>query len=309
MSTPGLMPWQRCNPRSYVVGRDLVELEDGLCQRFAGELGQWSLSDELGATALGLVALLSVFRGLRRSGNGCGLQAPVELLAAKLGKSERMTQYAIAKLQEIGWVRRHKRRVKVDWVDSQGRRHIEADVHAVLYLTPKAYTRVSRRGETRQLVVHDGSRKRVLVAAGAVGNLLKTLSAKLRVLARRVTDAVERCTPPQGEKTQHFFNRRTSGPVGPRPVFGTGPPPLVAAELVAATRHAGLLVERSQLETLHRLWSEGRLTIARAWPDMVKNSDARRRAWLQQQLERLVRVFSAAELRSLASGAARPSAR
>jgi hypothetical protein len=315
--TPGLLPHQRCNKRSYVVGADLVDelgrkgqgLDKlGWFKQYKAELWQWRRVDELPPVALAIAALVHVFHGLRRGVSGCGLQVTVEQLAAVVGCSERMAQYGIRSLVDAGWVLRRRRAAAIEWDCRRCRRcaaaragllwrgrparfHQKAEIHAVLYLTPKAAVRISRRGEVRSDVLRR--------TGGLVGSLLKTFSQKLRLLAWRVTDAVTNCTPSLKGVSASTSKSSTSSPVGSRPIFGTGPPELVGLALhrtTTAARRVGLRVERVELQRAWRLWRRGQLVHPwQLWPEvatMGPDEGHRRRAWAIRQLERLVEVFS-----------------
>lgn len=290
-SGPGLKLSQRCDSNVYVVGLDVLDqVPPGLMQRHAGELAQWRIRDELSPTALGIVAVLSLYRGLKAGPDGCGLQVSVEAWCTVLGRSRRQVCQAFDELKAAGWIKRFRRLVKVDWTDELGRRHQRADVHAVTYLTLYGFRRISRRGETRRLVVRDGTERRSLEAAGVVGTLLVALSRKLTVLARRITDALKSRTPFSGWRAVKPFS--VAGGKSPRPVeTSTGPPPLAGDDALA--------LEEGEPGQLRDRWRAGKLTAERAWPRAWRSADQRRRVELLDKFERRVLVWSALELGEL----------
>lgn len=333
-NTPGLLPHQLRRAHVHVIAEDLAELgravgirleavddkAPGLVQRHLGQLLQWRLDDELSPTALAIVAVLSVYRGLRGGEKGCGVQAPIEAWAALLGRSVRMVSYAFAQLAERGFVVRHRRLVNVKWVHrwkAHGKEHVRqherADIYAVAYLSREGYQRIARRGELRRAVLRDGKKKRVLFAAGILGGLLKTLSSNLKVIALRVAGVKERCTPSFGVETREATERKTKeGPVGP-PQDGALPDGRErskrsgAAPPDAGTGVIGL--KPWQLELLE-LFNRGQLEPARAWPAQWKRAhqpfvdktghfqefDRTSRKWLQRCAEEWIAFFSKREL-------------
>lgn len=317
IGSPKLLPHERRNPRTYVQGYDLVDelgrpgrgLPPGFFKQHKAEL--WQLrrrfaSKQLPPSAIAYAVLLLSIRGLRSTGLGCALQAPLEKTAELLGCSKRMAGYAIAALVKAGWARRHQRNAKVTWTEKRKLQsgkvvdveHLEAEVHSVTYLTRFGAVALERAGATRQLLKQKGHQpRRFLVQAGVVGSALRALSRKLRELARRVTDAVNELPPLlRSSASATTSNRLWSEPVGSRPDFGTGPPervgPSTLHRLAGAARRAGLLVEGVELERLYRLWCAQQLTIGTAWPDLVRNSTAKRRHWLITELGKFARVFS-----------------
>jgi hypothetical protein len=289
MTGPGLKPHQRCNPRSYVTGRDFRGWKTGLCQAHGGELRQWSRQDELSTTAAAILAFLSVFHGLRSGPEGCGVQMTLEGWSKLLGRSRRAVAYAFDQLDARGLVRRRRRLVKVDWVDDSGKARTRADVWGVAYLTKLGAVRIARRGETRRLMVRAGRSERVLVCAGVVGSLLKTHRDELRVMATRVTGRTEGTAPPppRWRKTHHYNPSSVRAPVGPRCFHEPRvlPPQPRAALNAHRSRKASREGDRRSVE-LERLWSQKLLTAPTAWPDVWRTADARGRQWLREQFER-----------------------
>ena len=204
--TTGLPRARYCNPRTYVVQADLRELPQGLAKTNAAELRQWSKLDELPPTALAIAAVLYAFTGLRRGPHGCGTQAPLEAWARLLGCSRRMVAYGFEALEAAGWASRRRRLVRHEWTDEAGHTWQRCDVHGVAYLLPKGAVRIARRGETR--------RGRRLMSEGVVGKLLRVAGLRLRMLARRVTDAPNGCTPSFGVKQDNYFNSRRAARCG-----------------------------------------------------------------------------------------------
>lgn len=290
---PKLRPDQLSNPSTYVVDADVVKVRD-LVDTHAGEFEQWRMRDEMTPTACGILAVLSVFRGLRGGVEGCGVQWSIWTWMAVLGRSERMVQYAFDELAALGYVSRYRRYVKVDpWTDAQGREHHHADIHAATYLTRLGAVRIERRGETRDLKVRDGSgHTLVLRAAGVVGDLLKTLKPILRTVGRRVTDAANRCTPSltatakgvQAAPSQVFLSERSldhdrsseSEPVE----NGTG-----TAERHSRIPLVGVAGPDGMGAEIERCWRY-RLTTAGQWrPEHWENADERERAFLTEQFK------------------------
>lgn len=316
MSGPGLKPHQRCNPRSYVTERDFRSWATGLCRSHAGELRQWSRRDELSVTALAIVAVLSVFRGLRGGPDGCGVQMTLAGWAELLGRSRRAVAYAFDQLDGAGWVRRRRRLVKVDWIDDSGKARARADIWGVAYLTKLGAVRIARRGETKRLVVKNGVSSRVLTCAGVVGSLLKTHRDEIRAIAPRVTDALRNCTPStQWRKTLQLQPVEAGGalPVGSAlSLRATGPPSSSDAGSTAdRDRRAQWGGSRFRAE-IERLWAQRLLTAATAWPENWRTADARGRAWLREQFDRDYRTELgrrlAAEVQQLGADSARTEA-
>jgi hypothetical protein len=220
MTGPGLKPHQRCNPRSYVTGRDFRGWKTGLCQAHGGELRQWSRQDELSTTAAAILAFLSVFHGLRSGPEGCGVQMTLEGWSKLLGRSRRAVAYAFDQLDARGLVRRRRRLVKVDWVDDSGKARTRADVWGVAYLTKLGAVRIARRGETRRLMVRAGRSERVLVCAGSCGKPVENAPRRIA----RDGDSGHRRTEElhplhQGGERRIITTRRRCGPLWARAVF------------------------------------------------------------------------------------------
>lgn len=278
MNSPGLPLSLYCNPRTYVVQGDLAELGRDWRPRHAPELARWSRETELSPTALTIAAVLHAFRGLRRGPHGCGTQAPLEAWARLVGCSRRMAAYAFDQLEAAGWARRHRRLVKHEWTDEQGRAWKRCDVHGASYLTAKGAVRVGVRLEQR----------------GVVEKLWRTAAAKLRVLARRVTDALFDCTPslrrsakPKASNSRSGFPVGSEGSARPVRAHSLEPPVRRASsrEPVRGTEqrvtpgpqgwggfknseHAGPIVGDGP-------WAR--------WPDAWRDADAKGRRWLSAE--------------------------
>lgn len=352
-NTPGLAPHQLRRQHVHVIPEDLAEItrlfekrssraEDvagGLVERHIDELRKWRFDDELSPTALAIVAVLSVFRGLRGGERGCGIQAPVEAWAKLLGRSIRMVSYAFAELELRDWVKRHRRLVEVKWTHQwtangvkKIRVHERADIYAVAYLSTRACHQIRRRGEAKRLEVKDGKRRWVLYAAGIVGGLLRKLSGNLRVIARRVAEVRNRCTPSFGVETLRKAkqDQRPRGQAArserelhpghdpPRPLGASG------ASHELGDLGAGMGVDPAYALELFGLWQRGDLTPKRAWPELwraanqpyhdrgstlpgsngrvhfcskrCRDFDMDARKWLQRGAEKWIAHFSKLEL-------------
>jgi hypothetical protein len=301
-NTPGLAPHQLRRHAVHVIPEDLAEITrlfalksgeaadvaGGLVDRHIDELHKWRFDDELSPTALAIVAVLSVFRGLRGGERGCGIQAPVESWAKLLGRSVRMVSYAFAELDERDWVKRHRRLVEVKWTHrwvAKGvekiRVHERADIYAVAYLSTKAMHQIRRRGETKKLELKDGKRRWVLYAAGIVGGLLRKLSGNLRTIARRVAEVRTRCTPSFGVETQRKAKQdqrqRGQAPLSARSVHPghgtTGPPGPDGRGHGAPPDGAGMGISPVYELELLELFKSGALTPAVAWPELWRRAN------------------------------------
>jgi hypothetical protein len=296
------------NPAVYVVDSDVTAVE-GLVTRHAAELDRWRLSDELSPTACAVLALLSMFRGLRSGPDGCGVQLSLATWSRVLGRSRRMVQYAFDELRERGFIRRHRRFVKLSdvWTDAKGRTHTEADVRYCVYLTSYGARRIERRGETRAVKVVAGKgRVRVLSVCGVVGALLETLRPILKLIGPRVTDPVRHCTPsvrcrpgsaPDGRSAPTGAQKteaRGASPPGPRD-FQSGDEPFPdfdrssGTELVenddVPTGSRGTRGFRTFADEVQRCRREG-ITTAQLWkPEEWAIATPAERAWLQRQFQ------------------------
>lgn len=274
--SPGLPRAKMCNPRSYVVQADLAELGRELVPRNLSELEGRSRcygKGELSPTALCIAAVLSVFRGLRGGRDGCGVQAPLEAWARLCGRSRRQVAYAFAQLEAAGWVARRRRLVRHRWTDELGRTWERADVHGAAYLLPKGAAR------TAPAAWRKAGRAEVI---GLVGKLLRTAGQKLRVLARRVTDALVRCTPSFGEKRDKSFRTRQSGALQGAP-RSTSPPGRRADEpplRLPTLRRSGDEHREDQPRSAAGPQGKGAQAL---WPEAWERADARGRQWLHRQ--------------------------
>ena len=236
MAAPRLAPWERHTPSTYVVDRDLLELFTGLAARHASELQQWRRRDQkkrlrrawLSPVQMAILAVHGLFRGLRPGVGlagelGCGIQCSAAAWAKVLGCEERAVTNAFARLKALGLVKRW-RVLKAHRWESGARTHSHADVHAASYLTVEGAAWLAERaGKTRQLVVQHawgkapGERvaveRRVLTAAGVVGNLLRTAASKLKRLAHRLSPSAKQDRP---EAEDSRRESKTSAPTGAR---------------------------------------------------------------------------------------------
>lgn len=314
MSAPRLAPWERHTPTTYVVDRDLLELFRGgeLAARHASELRQWRRRDQkkhlrrhwLSAVQMAIVAVHGLFRGLRPgiglSGElGCGVQCSAASWAAVLGCEERAVTKAFARLRELGLLKRWRVLRPHKW-DSGARVHSHADVHGASYLTVDGAAWLAERaGKTRQLVVQHawgkapGERvavqRRVLTAAGVVGNLLRTAAEKLRRLANRLSP-LSKQDRPEAEDSRR--ESKTSGRVGGRAGFPR--PPAGSAHVARKGDPASDDAERQRLR---ELFDQRRLTPWDAWPEAwgrpLKTFEKRsaRHGYLETECERWIRRF------------------
>lgn len=238
---PKLTPEQLCNPCSYVVDADLAGVR-GLALANAAELEQWRMRDELSPTACAIVALLLFFRGLRGGNEGCGLQVSLARWAQVLGKSRRMVCYALDELAARGFISRRRRWVRVEPWEAAPRKgktsgHVyeKADVIYATYLTRYGAGRLERRGETRALRVITGhGRSRVLSVCGVMARLAAEFGPKIRLIAARVTDAANRCTPTAVTNPNGYLSEQESKgstPRGDASIPGGTAPPSAAPRL------------------------------------------------------------------------------
>lgn len=273
--SPGLPRARMCNPRSYVVSADLYELGRELVKSNAAELDRKAVRGELSPTAICIAAVLYVFRGLRGGRDGCGVQAALDgAWAHVLGRSRRQVAYAFAQLEEAGWVARRRRLVRHEWTDEAGHTWQRADTHGAAYLLPKGAVQLQPAAWRK-----DGRR----VVIGVVGKLLKLAAQKLRVLARRVTDAVNRCTPSFGEKRDKSF--RTRGNARHQGARSTDPPGRRAdapgsrlpTKAARADEH-----QEDSARSAPRPQGKG-LNAQQLYPELWAASDQRGRNWLLAQ--------------------------
>lgn len=302
---PELEPIEMANPSVYIVDEDLGGVRD-VVDRNYGEFRQWRMRDELSPTACAILAIHSIFRGLRGGRDGCGMQVSNACWVRVLGRSERQVNYAFAELRERGLVVRRARYVdRPDgWADGTrdrtGRLHLwkRAEVYSASYLTPLGARRIERRGETRRLTVTAGGHglRRVLVAVGVVGNLLKQLAQRIRVIALRVTDAEKNCDP-----SSELNQRRTTYRSGdPELVENRGlePPAMASAHTDARRRgisDGGSFHDRAATAfnaEVERLWSKRLMTAATAYPDLWARADAERRRRLDEEFAPFRRVLT-----------------
>lgn len=319
-------------PSTYVVDADVADFPADLAQVHAAELEQWRLRDELTPTALGVIAVLTVFRGMRTGRDGCGLQLTVGCWQRLLGRSERQVQYAFDELQACGFIFRRRRYVELPevWTDEGTKHrgpktHATADVPYVTYLTELGARRIERRGETRQLTVVVGrGLVRVLRASGVVGNLLKDFGRNLRVIAKRVTDAAIRCTPSSLPSHLRSSNRRSARPDGngagcapPLPragappgglageLPGTFPNPTTPPHAAASGPYGGKSAATRWVQQLEELWSRRVVVAGAAWPEAWAVADEVGRKWLTKEFSSFKPVLEArlrAELRLHSAG-------
>ena len=114
---PNLPYWTLRNERVYVVAEDLEDLPDGGAwwRQHEGELRRRAIAAGLGdapmAWALAVLLVWVFERNLRGGGNqGAGLQAPVDVLARKLGCARSWCYELLEKLRKKGLAKRHTRK-------------------------------------------------------------------------------------------------------------------------------------------------------------------------------------------------------
>lgn len=158
--------------------------------------------------------------------------------------------------------------------------HASADVESVAYLTPLASRALARRLEPRprRRRAPEGARiplmprralERGAIRSSLVGFLFASLSAALRLIARRVAASLEHVTPlpdvTSGRTSRSSSEGAERAPPGPhsgRAVPATGPPRSAGAAWLA------------DLERLHR---EGVGSAAAAWPEVWARADEQER--------------------------------
>lgn len=214
-------PYELRNRRSFVVGEDFVrhnadgtheQLVEKLAQANAAELRQRGVDAELSPTALTILCVLRVVRGIKGGVHGCGAQLSVDEWCRITGRCERMVQYALAVLERDGLIfrvgetrsvaavtahRAPENRATV-WIDAKGREHEHIDCVSITYLTEAGAELVDRFGKTRALVTVKGSSgvaERRSVATGLLWRLWKTLRDSMGAAARRLRRSEIDCTP------------------------------------------------------------------------------------------------------------------
>jgi DNA-binding MarR family transcriptional regulator len=265
--SPGLPASRMCNPSTYVCGADLRELGGQLLRKHRAELVQQAKRrgwGTLSPTALAIASVLWCFRGLRSGRDGCGIQAPVTSWARELGCSPRQVSYAFAQLERCGWVKRRRRLVRHVWVDIAGNSWRQADTHAVAYLLNKGAVQLEPASWKQN------GQRRVI---GLLGNLLKLAGKNLRVLHRRVTDALNRCRP----TALPYKSFKNPDGAGLRPPLSTGPP----GPTPSGHRSTGRAEHREDAElTAAGPQGEGATSAQQRWPDLWARSDQRGKLWL-----------------------------
>lgn len=278
-SSPGLPRSSYCNPRSYVVSADLVELGAALKLQHRAELEQLRKqlrrrAVKLGPTALIIATVINAFRGARRGTSGCGVQAPLEAWARVTGSSRRQCAYAFKQLLRAGWVSRRRRLVRHEWTDSNGHTWQRADVHAAAYLHDAGAVALARVGHTR--------RAGKLVRVGVVGRLLAAAAQKLRAVFLRVSAAEFVARPPTEYSEAKALEPKKARRALCAPLTGPpshGPPDVVGRQRSAERDRGG--PQGGEVLTAQQLLELG--SAERAWPDDWAAGDDRKRRWLLEQ--------------------------
>lgn len=204
------------NASTYVVARDIEALPDGgsWWRPHTAELERRAEAVGLGRCAIAWAVLELAVWAFERNGRGdkgSGLQITADVLAQKLGCSRSWLYEVLARLEDLGLVKR-RRRVRrflylakqfgltfkhpdgVDvpyarWRDGTGKLRTFIELNGVLYATPKGAAYVKSRERSRRGQLEQG--------------LWGTLWATLKDSARRVTARLRLALAPPQHRTPY----------------------------------------------------------------------------------------------------------